>query len=283
MTLSALGWVGAGEMGLPMLRRACDAGMAVQCFDWRAPRLALAQSAGAVPVADAALLARGVARVVTMVYDDAALLRNVSWLMPGLRAGSVLMDMSTVSPSASAKVAEQLQAIGVLYLRAPVSGSAAVAEAGALSVYASGPRVAFERSLDVLQTFSSGQTYLGTGEEARVVKLAINLLVVNLTAVFGEALALGDAAGVDREVLMSCINSSVVATRHSQLRGTAMATRRYTGSGSLRLSAKDLDMALTVAPQLSLPLTRQTRLRVARLMECGFAEIEISKLADDFD
>lgn len=275
-----VGWVGAGDMGLPMVRRLVNAGHPVCCFDWRPERLAQARVAGAVVVDKPLALAAHCDRIFTSVYGDAALARTLAWLRPGLRAGAVLVDVSTVSPAASADVAAALAPLGVDYLRAPVSGSPAVAADGALSVYVSGPAAAFERCRGLMQTLSSHQTYLGAAEEARVAKLAINQVVVGLTALLGEALAVGEAGGVARDVLLACINSSVVATRHSQLRATSMASRYYTGTGSLRLSAKDIDMIFDTVPDLDLPLTRQVRDRMAQLIGLGLAETELSRLAD---
>jgi 3-hydroxyisobutyrate dehydrogenase len=154
--------------------------------------------------------------------------------------------MSTVSPKVSGEMAAQLARREIPYLRAPVSGSVPVAEAGKLTVYASGPRELFDRCRDLFGTFSTKQAHVGANEEGRIVKLAINLIVQMSTAVLGEVLAFGDRAGVDRSLLMDAINDSIVGSPHYAVRAEAFKRRDLTSTVRWA-SPKDLDIALSVA------------------------------------
>ncbi len=277
-----IGWIGVGSMGLPMLGHLVRAGHDVTAYDTRAERIDAAVAAGAKPATDLASLAMTCDVLCTMVFDDAALeavVRSVS--ASSLRA-SVLVDFSTVSPSASARVARQLDGLRVAYLRAPVSGSVSVAEAAALSIFVSGSRQDHERCRPLLGAVSQAQRYVGGAEAARVVKLGINLLLINQTALLGETLALANSWGVPREEMVACINSSVIGSRHTQARAEAFATRRYSGAGPLQLGAKDMDLALSMAREmtLGLPLSAFVRQYLTELLSEGHGAVEISMLAE---
>jgi 3-hydroxyisobutyrate dehydrogenase len=277
-----IGWLGVGAMGLPMLTHLVRAGHAVTAFDTRTERLQRAQEAGAKPAADAASAARHSELLCTMVFDDAALEAAIDSVESALSPDGVVIDFSTVSPAASARVAQRLQCRELAFLRAPVSGSVVVAEAAQLSIFASGPSSAFARCRSVLATLSQTQRYLGEGEAARVVKLAINLLLVNHTALLGEALALGEAWGVTRGEMVDCINASVVGSRHTQARAEALATRQYGGAGPLQLGSKDLNLALSMAREktLGLPISAFVQQYLVELLAEGSGDVEISKLAE---
>lgn len=277
-----IGWLGVGAMGLPMLAHLVRAGHAVTAFDTRGDRVRLAVGAGAAPALDAASAARHSQVLCTMVYDDAALEAAMASVEHALPPGGTVIDFSTVSPAASARVARLLQRLDVAYLRAPVSGSVGVAEAAALSVFVSGPSDACTRCQPVLAAVSQAHRYLGEGEAARVVKLAINLLLVNHTALLGEALALGEAWGVARSEMVACINTSIVGSRHTQARAEALATRRYSGAGPLQVGSKDLNLALAMAREktLGLPISAFVQQYLAELLAEGHGNVEISKLAE---
>ncbi len=278
-----LAWIGIGAMGLPMSRRLAAAGHALRVYDRDQARRALAADVLNLQVRDTVADAlRGARTVFTMVFDDAALEAVADAAAEHLARGSLLVDMSTVSPAASARVAQRLQAKGIGLLRAPVSGSVMLAESGALTVFASGERADFDRVAPLLAALSQQQHFVGDGEAARVVKLAINLMVVASTSLIGEALALGEAQGVERAVLVDALNASIVGSRHFQSRADSLKTRRYGNAGPLDLVAKDLDLALALADaaRLPLPLTTQVRGHVDALQREGAGRTEVSVLAE---
>jgi 3-hydroxyisobutyrate dehydrogenase len=280
--LVRLAWLGVGAMGLPMLSHLVRAGYAVTAFDPRIERRLLATQVGAVLASDAASAARQAQVICSMVYDDAALEAAMASVIPVLAPGCTVIDFSTVSPTASARVAQGLEAQGLVYLRAPVSGSLTVAEAAALSMFVSGPLEDFQRCEPLLQAISRSRRYVGPGEAARVVKLAINLLLVNHTALLGEALALGERGGVPRDEMVASINESIIGSRHTQARAEALATRHYGGAGPLQLGAKDLDLALAMAREhtLGLPISALVRQYLTELLYEGHGDVEISMLAE---
>jgi 3-hydroxyisobutyrate dehydrogenase len=284
MTISSLGWIGLGAMGLPLCGHLLRDGHTLRVHDLQPARVEQAVAAGALAAGSAAAVASHSDVIFSMVLDDDALRAVIDASARHTVPGSLWIDMSTVSPQASAQVAALLAERGVAYLRAPVSGSPRLAADGSLSVYTSGRLQDHERALPLLQQLSSRQSYVGEAEAARVVKLAINLMVAGSTVLIGEALRLGTAAGVERGVLFDAIADSIVGSRHYSSRAQAFKTQVYSDQGPVSLLAKDLDLALALtrgsAPGLSLPITALVRETVTEMVADGRAQVEVTALAD---
>ncbi len=135
MANSTIGWIGAGKMGGPMTKRLIDAGHRVLVLDPDPHNRVLASQAGAEIAADLRAVAAEASIIFSMIPNDAVLTQIVldeNGLAVAMPAGSIFVAMSTVSPAASTRVAETLGSRGVAYIRAPVSGSTALAQAGTL-------------------------------------------------------------------------------------------------------------------------------------------------------
>jgi 3-hydroxyisobutyrate dehydrogenase-like beta-hydroxyacid dehydrogenase len=247
MQRSRLGWIGVGKMGTPLCTNLLEAGFDLSVVDTDPGRVAAITRSGARSCPDAATLAREVDVVFSMVPDDAALLAIVagaSGIAAGIGPGKIFVDLSTVSPARSAKVAEMLRPTGAQYLRSPVSGSVATAAAGTLAIYCSGPRAAFETVRPALERMGRTLTYCGEEEEARVLKLVINMIVCITPAVVGEALSLGARSGLDWSSMIDAIGQSVAASPVIGYKADMMKRRDWTPMATIDLVAKDLDLAL---------------------------------------
>ncbi len=274
-----------GAMGLPMCANLMRGGVHVAAFDRMPERLRLAAESGAQPVGSIGEVLRGAEVVFSMVFDDAALEEAVSAAVSeaaALAPGTVFIDMSTVSPQASARVAERLSRHGTHYVRAPVSGSVPLAETAKITVLASGERADFDRIRPLLALLSQAQQYVGPGEAARVVKLAINLMVATSTALIGEALAFGERQGVPRDVLVDALNSSIVGSRHYESRALSLKSREYNANGPVHLVAKDIKLAVDIARTcgLALPFTECVQVYLTQLIELGRGNTEVTVLAE---
>ncbi len=272
-------------MGLPICRRLLNAGCDVVVHDRLPERVAQAVSAGASGAESIRQLAQRCELVFSMVYDDQAfeaVVTGSDGVLAGIRPGSLYVDMSTVSPGTSKEMAALLARQDVRYLRAPVSGSVGLAEAGEITVLASGDPADLKACLPILQMFSRTQTYEGPGEAARIVKLVINAMVVGSTVLIGEALALGESAGLPRDKLVDAINASIAGSRHFAARAEGLKFRRYGKAGPLHLVAKDMELALRLhgGADLGLPLLRYARSRVGSLIEQGMGDLEVTVLAE---
>lgn len=244
MTSFRIGWIGTGNMGAPICRNLIAAGHELVVYDIDPARLAELQSAGAAVASDAADLVARADLVFSMVPNDKVLLAVVEGIAGRLRPGQTFIDMSTVSPTTSARVFELLAPSGAAYLRAPVSGSTAGAAAGTLAIYCSGPRAAYDAVLPVFGRIGSRQSHVGLAEEARVLKLLINMIVCITPAVVGEALAFGQRSGLDWTTMIEAIGGSAAASPLIGYKSEMMKRRDWTAMASVDLIAKDLDLAL---------------------------------------
>lgn len=253
-----LGWIGLGRMGAPMAANLLAAGWPVTVYNRsqaKAQDLVVKGASSALSVAD---LAHNCDVVFSMIQDDAALAEIAQGtgggVLGNLAPGSVFIDMSTVSPKVSAAVAEEAARRSIAYLRAPVSGSTANATAGLLTVFASGPQQTFEECLNLLETIGRKVFYVGGSEQARYLKLAINLMAGATAVLVAEALVLGEKGGVDWEQMIDIINSSAVASPILGYKAQQLKTRDFTPMFTATQMAKDFDFVLDVAKEVQAPL-----------------------------
>ncbi len=255
----ALGWVGAGKMGAPMIQNLLAKDLKVLVTEPSEARLSPLLTAGATG-ADA-LTDHAASKIVfsTLPNDkvllDVVLGSEAQGALAGVLApGAVFVEMSTVSPGCSAKVAEALSARGVHYLRAPLSGSTALAEQALLTVLASGDEPAWAAALPFLQIMSSRQFYLGPGEEARFMKLVLNTLVGASSAILSEALALGESGGLSPTAMMEVINESVVASPLLKYKEQTVVSGDYAPAFTIGQMIKDFTLISDTARAEDVPL-----------------------------
>ena len=248
-----VGFIGLGHMGTPMAGRLVDAGLAVTVYN-RSPDKARPLADRGAQVADRPADVAGASDVaISMVADDAALLDvalGERGVLAGARPGLIYTDMSTVSPEASAQVADACGAVDVGYLRAPVTGSTALAAAGTLGILVSGPRERYDAAADVLGVLGERHFYLGPAEEARVMKLAINAMIGTTMAALAEALVLGEKAGLDWRQMLEVFANSAVGSPFVKYKAGPLAERSFAPAFTVTLMAKDFALALETARRL---------------------------------
>lgn len=245
---------GIGKMGLPMAGHLHAAGHAVTVSDPGDERLQLARRQG-LAVADDAAVAIGRADVVlSSLPDDAALRQVAAQVARSARRGAIYMDTSTVSQTASAEVAAELAAAGVFYLRATVSGNNRMAEAAQLTVMASGPRAAYETVLPLLRTLGPNQFYLGEAEQARLMKLVVNLMIAQTSAMLAEALTLGRKGGLAWGDMWQVLGASAVASPIVKAKAAQLSQRDFTPTFTVEQMIKDLTLILGAGADSHVPL-----------------------------
>jgi 3-hydroxyisobutyrate dehydrogenase-like beta-hydroxyacid dehydrogenase len=260
----AVGWVGLGKLGLPMAGRLAGSGQAVSGFDRDQARIGLAVKRG---IEAAATLEKAVADadiVFTSLPDDRIVISAISGddgILARMKGGAVLCETSTVSPAASAEVGRAAAKAGVEYLRLPISGSSALAEAGMVTCFASGPRDAFERVKPVLAGFTSMQTWLGESEEARYAKLAINLMIAVSAGMMAEALALARKGGIGWADFLGVMAGSAVASPLVKYKAGPLENRDFSPAFTAYQLVKDLDLILEAAGKAGVPVPLAANLR----------------------
>lgn len=263
-------FMGVGKMGLPMALHFLAAGHALSVSDPSAERLQLARAKGlAVAHDNAAAMAQADVIFSSLPHDAA--LRAVSLEVAAFaRQGAVFVDTSTVSQEASSYAAAQCVAAGVQYLRTTVSGNNVMAEAAQLTVMASGPRATYDALLPVLQLLGPNQFYLGDAEQARLMKLVVNLMIAQTSAMLAEGLALGRKGGLDWRAMWQVLGASAVGSPIIKAKSVQLSERDFTPTFTVEQMVKDLELILGAGEASLVPLP-QTAMTL-QLMHAAIAQ-----------
>jgi len=247
------GWIGVGKMGLPMASHLLKAGHAVAACDLSPALVQTVVAKGATAAATPADAARSAEVVFSSLPDDAALLKVADGVLAGARPGTIYVDTSTVSPTASAEIAAKLAAKRVHYLRVAVSGNNKMAEQAALTVIASGEKAVYEKCRPLLALFGPNQYYVGEAEQARALKLAINLMVYATVAGLGEALAIGTRNGLDWAQMIDVMAASAIGSPLLKAKSAALKGRDFSATFNCLQARKDLTLINGAAAASGVP------------------------------
>ena len=280
-----IGWIGLGKMGAPMAQNLLDAGHRLFVYNRTASKADDLVGGGATAATQPADVAKEAEVVFSMLADDAALqqmLLGDSGAIAAMNSGSVLVEMSTVSPAVSAKIDAACTKQDVGYVRAPVSGSVAFAKSAHLTFLTSGPAAAHSDILPLLETLGARQFHVGQACEARVLKLVINTMIGNTAAMIGEAMALGLKNGLDREKMLDVIDGSVAASPLIGYKLAALKAQDYTPAFEASMISKDFDLALDMARRSNtpIPMTAQVREGWSALIARGDGDADFFKYVE---
>ena len=252
-----IGWVGLGKMGIPMSKNLNKAGYPLTVYNRTKGKTKELAEQGAQVAESPKGLAAGADVIISMIADDPALEAvsiGPNGAFEGAKAGAIYIDMSTVSPVASGRVAEAAEKKGIKYLRAPVSGSTALAAAGTLTIFASGPKDAYDRCVDIFGAMGQKSFHVGAGDEARYLKLLLNMMVGITSAMVAEALIFGERGGMDWTQMIDIISNSVVTSPLIGYKAQILKDRNFAPAFTAEQIAKDFDIALDTGRALSVPM-----------------------------
>lgn len=276
----AVGLIGLGNMGTAFAERLLDAGYGLVVMNRTPAKAAPLEARGATLAGSYADLAERVDVVLTSLADDDALDEVAAALLAVAKPGTVLVDTSTVSPAVSARVAERAEKASVAYTRAPVSGNPTVVRAGNLSFIVSGPSETLDGVEPILLAIGPTVYRVGDAEEARVVKLAINLMIGGLAQLMAEALVLGESSGVSRAGLLEVMGGSAAGAPFVRYKTGALLEDDYSATFTTALMGKDLDLILDAAGDagVELPVTTGLQAIVRAAIEAGYADDDFMAL-----
>jgi 3-hydroxyisobutyrate dehydrogenase-like beta-hydroxyacid dehydrogenase len=282
MTSEAVALLGTGKMGAALVDRWVEAARPVVVWNRSAASAEALARDGVTVAPTIADAVRGRAVVVTSLTDGPAL---VSLLLDqgGLAAldeGTTVVDLSTVDVASSEAVAAAAQACGIRYVRGAVSGSPLVVRAGSASLLLSGPADAIASAHDVLAEVAPAHHVLGEGEQARVVKIAVNAMLGATMQLLAESTVLVEAAGVDRDAFLDALDGTVMASRFVRYKGAALRARDYTATFRTADMHKDLDLAVSLGAQsgIPLPVASAVLARVDEAVAAGYADDDFLSL-----
>jgi 3-hydroxyisobutyrate dehydrogenase len=281
----AVGVVGAGNMGGRMARRLVEAGYHVRAFDAEPGR---AVAVGAIPADSLAQLAADCDVILLSLPDSAVIetvIRGDGGLLAGARDGQVIVDLSTADPASTRALHDQLAARGVSYLDAGISGGAAAADTGTLTLMVGGDAAALAAVAPILDTFSASVHHMGASGAGHVTKVLNNFLNGVTLAATAEVMVAGQKAGLDLAQLLDVINTSSGVSFASLNRFPRIIQGDYLEGGLTgRLMAKDVRLYLTLAEDLGVatlvgPATL-TAFQVSNAL--GYADLISNRVVDAY-
>ena len=261
--------VGAGKMGLPMARNLRRGGHALSVSDTDPERLRLAREED-LQVLDVAQGIGAADVVLSSLPHDDALLAVGDQVARHARRSAIYIDTSTVSQHASSDVGKRCAQVGIRHLRATVSGNNHMADAARLTVMVSGPRDAYDAMLPLLRLLGPTHFWLGDGEQARLMKLVVNLMIAQTSAMLAEALALGSKGGLGWKDMFAVLTASAVGSPILQAKAVQLAERDFTPTFTVEQMIKDLGLILEAGAHAHVPLPQAAA--TLQLMHAAMAQ-----------
>ena len=252
-----VGFVGLGIMGKPMARNLMKAGYSVTVYDVVATTVEEVVTDGAKPASSAKEVAEKAPVVITMVPDSAdseAAILGPKGVLEGASRGSVVIDMSSIAPASSQKIATACEGKDVDFLDAPVSGGEPGAIAGTLAIMVGGKRKVFDRNVELLEVMGSSIVLCGDYGAGNTTKLANQIIVAANIEAVGEALVLAKKAGLDPNVVFEAIKAGLAGSNVLNAKAPMMIAGNFKPGFRIRLHQKDLHNALLTGKELGVPL-----------------------------
>jgi len=278
-----IGFVGLGVMGRPMALHLLEAGYALRVYARRPNQAAPLIEAGAsfsTTLADLASQSDVVITMVTATSDVEEVLLGPDGVLAGAKPGLTAIDMSTIAPQATMRIAAALAARQVRMLDAPVTGGPAGAQAATLTIMVGGDPSVLDEMRPVLDRLGRQVVHMGGHGAGQIAKACNQLaLLVNAEGV-AEALALGARYGLDPVTLRQALLGGIAASRVLDVFGERMAQRQFTPGMATRLYDKDLDIVLDLAREAGqqLPAAIVVRKHLDDLVTRGDADKDLAAL-----
>lgn len=255
--MAKIGFIGTGIMGKPMASNLQNAGHQIFLSEHHDKAPADLVQAGAIALATPQEVAQEAEFIIVMVPDtpqvEDVLFRDQG-IAAGVGPGKVVIDMSSISPSATKQFAEKIKASGAEYLDAPVSGGEVGAKAGSLSIMVGGSEAAFERALPLFQAMGKNITRVGENGDGQTAKVANQIIVaLNIQAV-AEALLFAAKNGADPAKVREALMGGFAGSKILEVHGERMIKGTFDPGFRISLHQKDLNLALNGARELGLNL-----------------------------
>jgi len=252
-----VGFIGLGIMGRGMAANLLKAGFALTVWNRSAGRAADLVAAGARLAASPAELAAECTLICSCVSDTPdvrEVLLGDHGVIHGAHAGSLIIDLSTISPHGARAIGTELAARGLHFLDAPVSGGSEGAAKGTLSIMVGGDSEQFTRALPYLQAMGKTITHVGGSGDGQTVKLVNQILVVGTMLAVSEALTFAKASGVDLQKTLAAVSGGAAGSWMLANRGPQCIARDWRPGFTIDLQQKDLRLVLQAADQVGAPL-----------------------------
>ena len=252
-----IGFIGLGIMGKPMAKNLLRAGYPLTVYNRRAEPVEELLKDGANKATSSKEVAQRTEIIITMLPDsedsEKAILGE-NGALEGTRDGSVIIDMSSIAPLVSQKIAAEAAKKKVEMLDAPVSGGEPGAIAGTLAIMVGGKKEVFEGCLPILNVMGRSVVRVGDVGAGNFVKLANQIIVAANIEAIGEAFVLAQKAGIDPELVFQAIRAGLAGSNALEAKAPMIMERNFSPGFRIRLHQKDLHNALLTGKDLGVPL-----------------------------
>ena len=284
MPSGEVGLVGLGIMGKPMARNLMKAGYSLTVYDIVGTSMEEVVTDGAKPASSAKEVAAHATVILTMVPDSAdseAAIMGPNGVLEGAASGSTVIDMSSIAPSSSQKIAAACEAQGIDFLDAPVSGGEPGAIAGTLAIMVGGKQEVFDRSFELFETVGGSIVLCGDYGAGNTTKLANQIIVAANIEAVAEALTLAKKAGLNPTTVFNAIKGGLAGSTVLNAKAPMMIEGNFQPGFRIRLHQKDLHNALLTGKELGVPLpvTSLVQQMIGSLMNDGNADSDHSAIA----
>jgi 2-hydroxy-3-oxopropionate reductase len=281
--LEKIGFIGLGIMGRPMARNLMKAGYPVTVYDVVGEAMEELVSEGADGASSSKEVAEKTTKIITMLPDSAdseIVILGPQGVLEGAKPGSRIIDMSSIAPSVSQKIAAECAKQNVEMLDAPVSGGEPGAINGALAIMVGGKQSVFDECYDLMKVMGANVVLTGDIGAGGVTKLANQIIVAANIEGLSEALVLSQKAGVDPARVFDAIRGGLAGSAVMEAKGPMMLDRNFNAGFRVRLHQKDLRNVLQTAQELNVPLpvTALVQQMLGSLINHGEAEADHSAI-----
>ncbi len=255
--MSKIGFIGLGIMGKPMSKNLLKAGHELVVLDLDQVAVDELVALGAEKASTPKEVAEKCSFIITMLPNSPQVKEVIlakNGLIEGLQAGSVVIDMSSISPIASRELAGKLEEKGIDMLDAPVSGGEPKAIEGTLSVMAGGKKEVFDKCFPILKSMAASVVHTGDSGAGNITKLANQIIVALNIAAMSEALVLAEKAGVEPELVYQAIRGGLAGSTVLDAKAPLVMDRKFNPGFRINLHIKDLANALDTSHEMGVPL-----------------------------
>jgi 2-hydroxy-3-oxopropionate reductase len=282
--MATIGFIGLGIMGRPMVRNLLKAGHTVIAYGRAKATLDACVADGAGRGASNSDVGARASVVITMLPDGPEVEEVVlgpEGVLEGAKAGTLIIDMSSINPGVSQKIGAACAARGVEFLDAPVSGGEPKAIEGTLAIMVGGGENVFAKAEPILKCMGSSVLLTGPVGAGNTTKLANQIMVACNIAAMGEALVLATRCGLDPEVVFNAVKGGLAGSAVLNAKAPMLIARNFKPGFRIRLHQKDLRNALQTAEanNVSLPFTALAQQMLNSLIADGKGELDHSAIA----
>ena len=256
-TSRKIGFVGLGIMGKPMARNLLKAGYDLTVYDIVGEAVEEVVGDGASPASSSREVAAATDKIITMLPDSAdseKVILGPDGVLEGAESGKTIIDMSSIAPLVSQRIAAECATKGIEMLDAPVSGGEPGAINATLAIMVGGKQEIFDQNFDLLKVMGSNVVLTGDIGAGGVTKLANQIIVAANIEALAEALVLATKAGVDPERVFHAIRGGLAGSNVMEAKAPMMLSRNFRAGFRIRLHQKDLRNVLQTGQELNVPL-----------------------------